>query len=61
MAVPVSLPMRLVAELPMAWRHHCGHLNDGYFREGDMCSGCNTDVKPGQVEARYLLVGMEGS
>lgn len=56
MAGPISLPVRLVAELPMAWRHHCGALNEGAHRSDSVCRQCSMDAKPDQVLGRYLLV-----
>lgn len=41
-----------------AWRHHCGHLNDGTYAAGHpsgMCGGCGNSAKPDSVEARYEL------
>ncbi len=46
---------RVVVELPMAWRHHCGSLNEGVWQEEVVCGGCNTTAKPDSVEARYVL------
>lgn len=56
---PVTLPVRLVAELPMAWRHFCGYLNEGNHQPDSVCGGCNSDAKPDQVDARYLLVELQ--
>jgi hypothetical protein len=55
----ITLPLRLTAQLPMAWRHHCGALNDSAWPsnvETAVCSGCHTDIRLSEVEARYLLV-----
>lgn len=56
---PISVPVRVTAQLPMAWRHHCGTLNDSAWpsREREsVCSGCRCEVRLSEVEARYLLV-----
>lgn len=37
-----------------AWLHQCGRLVSGTDEE--FCPGCRFDVKPNQVEARYVLV-----
>lgn len=53
----IEIPVRLVADAPMAWRHHCGQLNEGAWRPGEGCSACGTSVEhAADVEARYLLV-----
>jgi hypothetical protein len=68
LAVPIAatgaetpLTVRLVADLPMVWRHHCGHLNEGVHRSDSVCAGCSADARPHEVEGRYLLVEMGGS
>lgn len=57
--VPLALPVKLVADLPMAWKHHCGHLNPGLWQRDTICGGCNTNSRSDEVEARYLLVELE--
>lgn len=56
----LSLPVRVVADLPIVWRHLCGALNEGsssHPRTGAaVCGACSQDVRPDDVEARYLLV-----
>lgn len=52
---PITVPVQVVAALPMAWRHFCGHLNDGVWQDEAVCCGCNMTAKPASVEARYLL------
>lgn len=56
---PISLPVRLVADVPMAWRHFCGRLNEGTYQSDSVCGGCNSTAKPDQVDARYLLVELQ--
>lgn len=55
---PISVPVQLVTTLPMAWRHHCGHLNDSPWPTGDRegCDGCRCEIRLTEVTARYLLV-----
>ncbi|WP_157232898.1 hypothetical protein [Kibdelosporangium phytohabitans] len=55
-AKPVTLPVRVVVDLPMAWRHHCGHLNPGAHHDHSVCAGCSADAPAHTVDARYLLV-----
>ena len=60
MATTVPITLKLITELPMAWRHHCGKLNDGPWPSAEcetICLGCRCDVHLNEVEARYLLVG----
>lgn len=55
----MSVPVKLTTKLPMAWRHHCGTLNDSAWPSRDeesFCSGCRCDVWLEDVEARFLLV-----
>lgn len=58
--MPVPLPIKLTADLPFVWRHHCGALNEGSSTESRtgaaVCASCSADVRPDEVEARYLLV-----
>ncbi|MEH0578982.1 hypothetical protein QBA54_31935 [Streptomyces sp. B21-108] len=45
--------------LPRAWLHHCGRLVAG--TDTTWCPGCRCDLKrPSEVEARYVLVPMQG-
>ncbi|MFF5004673.1 hypothetical protein ACFY3G_17805 [Streptomyces phaeochromogenes] len=45
--------------LKRAWLHHCGHLNTGTDEE--VCCGCRSALKrPSEVEARYVLVPVQG-
>lgn len=58
MAKPsISIPVKLVADVPMVWRHHCGGLTEGAWQSGVACTTCGTSVEHvADVEARYLLV-----
>jgi hypothetical protein len=56
--MPINVGVRLVADVPMAWRHHCGRLNEGMFQPGSICADCHADARPEDVEGRYLLVEM---
>lgn len=56
---PITVPVRVVADLPMAWRHQCGVLNDGAYITGAVCDGCATEARPHEVQANYLLVEVE--
>lgn len=51
----VELAVRVVASLPMAWRHFCGALNEGVWQEETVCGGCMATAKANSVEARYVL------
>lgn len=53
----LEVPVRLVADVPMVWRHHCRGLNEGTWRSGTVCGTCGTSVEHAvDVTARYLLV-----
>ena len=59
---PFTVPVRITTKLPMAWRHHCGHLNDSPWPSADrraFCTGCRSDVRLTEVEARYLLAEID--
>jgi hypothetical protein len=40
-----------------AWLHQCGHLVPGV--DESFCPGCRFEVKPAQVEGRYILTPAE--
>lgn len=52
---PMNVPVKIVAELPWAWAHQCGHLQRGAYTEGATCTGCRFVTKLPEVE-QYLLV-----
>lgn len=44
-------------ELP-AWRHSCGELNDGQWRPGVHCCGCDAAPRPVDVKLYRLVVAL---
>lgn len=56
----VHVTVKVIADLPMAWRHNCGTLNDGPWSDQVVCSGCSQTAEPGSVIARYLLALLPG-
>ena len=58
----VTVNVKVTTVLPMAWRHHCGFLNDGSWPTQDgrnICRGCRADIRLEDVSARYLLVELD--
>lgn len=48
-----------------AWRHHCGHLNEGSLEDAYLplvaCMGCRTSLKrASEIEAHYELREISG-
>lgn len=43
-------------EQPRAWQHQCGRLVAG--TDESFCPGCRYEVKPREIEARYILMQM---
>jgi len=56
----LTIPITLKTQLPMAWRHQCGTLNDSPWPSAEresFCTGCRCEVaRMSEIEARYLLV-----
>lgn len=51
----LNVRVRVVAELPWAWEHRCGHLQRGLYADGDTCCGCHFESRAGEVR-QFLLV-----
>jgi hypothetical protein len=54
-SVTKTMRVRVVAELPLAWRHHCGALNDGAWTHQAVCNGCRHETRSSEVTGQYVL------
>lgn len=56
---PMTVPVEVVAVLPWAWEHQCGHLQKGLHAEGAFCGGCRFETKTSEIQ-QFLLVRTDG-